>query len=194
MHRQIGFTTVALVVTATALSAQSQGHGGSEDGGMIGGSMMEHMQMMHGDREGGGMGGGMNGGMGSGMASGAAATDVGGPGPARILGMVEELDLSADQIGQLGVIRERLAIARKEHQQAMETARESAQRALGISPPDLGAYEESLRQEADHRIRMQVAAARAGSEARGTLTPTQLEQLQRGMSGGMTGDGGGMSH
>lgn len=175
---------LAFVALPTRLSGQHESHAQSSDtaSGMMD-RMMERMQEMHGSGGSGGTGGGMSGGM-----SGAEAV---GPGPAAILGMVEELDLSADQIAHLGQIRERLTTVRKEETVAAESAAEAATLALQGHAPDFEAYEEALRRQADHHVRIQVATARAAVEARHVLTASQVEQLEASMGGGMSHSSGG---
>ncbi|MDX1567253.1 MAG: hypothetical protein R3223_05590 [Longimicrobiales bacterium] len=182
---------LAFVSLPAAASGQHEGHGQTSDttSSMMD-RMMERMHEMHGGEGDGGMAGGMGsdrGGMSGGMGSG----EVVGPGPARILGMVEELDLSAEQIARLGQIRERLATVREEETAAATEAGQAAGLALEGETPNFDAYEEALRRRADHHVRIQVATARAAVEARQVLTASQIDQLEAAMAGGMSHSGSG---
>lgn len=123
-------------------------------------AMMQMMQRMH----------GQNGMMGSGMMGMAG-------GPAMILRLAESLDLTDDQVERLEALRDSAQSGMRQHMmqgmQAMQTARELVE---GESP-DLGTYEETLREAANHMVLAHTAMARAAVEARGLLTPQQRDRL-----------------
>lgn len=138
--------------------------GGMMQGGMMQGGMMQGGMMQSGMMQGGMMQGGM---MGMGMAGGAGM----------ILGLEESLDLSEDQVQRLEEMQESIRDEVQQHMsQAME-ARQAAMEALQSDSPDLGSYEESLREAADHSILAHTAMARSDLEARQLLTAEQQKDL-----------------
>lgn len=135
--------------------------------GMMGG-MMGAMDGMAGP-------GGMMGMMGQQMAM------MGAPGPGMLLRMRDALELTDDQVSRLEALQEEVSTARQQHMQPAMTAHRSAMEALQGEPADLQAYEESLREAAQHMVQAHVEMARFGTEAHGVLTPEQRQQLQEGM-------------
>ncbi|MGM0669164.1 MAG: Spy/CpxP family protein refolding chaperone [Gemmatimonadota bacterium] len=147
---------------------------------MTPGAMMRMMRTMMGN---GIMGGGMMGTRGgSGMMQGGmmqgGMMDMGMAGGAgMILSLEESLDLSEDQVQRLEEMQESIRDEVQQHtSQAME-AGQAAMEALQSDTPDLGTYEESLREAADHSILAHTAMARSDVEARQLLTAEQQKDL-----------------
>lgn len=98
-------------------------------------------------------------------------------GPAMILGLEESLELTDDQVARLEALHESAQTEMRQHRmQGMQTMR-SAQELLEGESPDLSAYEERLREAANHMVLAHTAMARAGVDARALLTPEQRERL-----------------
>lgn len=174
MSTRILVFAAATALAAGPLAAQQHRHG--QEAGADGGQMMQ-MGMCMGQMAGGMMGQGMMGMMQMGM----GMMGTGGPTPAAILGMAEELELTDNQVTSLEAIRDELARARAAHMEpAMEAHREAMERLRGDTP-DLEAYETAVEGALAHMARAHVAMAKAAMDAKGVLTEAQVEKLQAGM-------------
>lgn len=167
MNRTMAGLTIVAALAAAPVVAQERPLGQPADStahpGMMQPGMMQMMQRMQGQ---GGMIGMMGGGM-MGMAGG----------PAMILGLQESLELTDDQVERLEGLREGAQSGMRKHMmQGMQTMR-AAQELLAGESPDAAAYEERLREAANHMVLAHTAMARAAVEARGLLTPQQQDRL-----------------
>ncbi|MFW6323399.1 MAG: Spy/CpxP family protein refolding chaperone [Guyparkeria sp.] len=177
MKRTMAGLTIVAALAAAPVAAQERPLGQQADSthhpgmmqpgmmqpGMMNPGMMQMMQRMHGQ---GGMMGMMGGGM-MGMAGG----------PAMILGLEESLELTGDQVERLEALRESAQSGMRQHMmQGMQTMHASQELLAGESP-DVAAYEERLREAANHMVLAHTAMARAAVEARGLLTPQQQDRL-----------------
>jgi len=131
-------------------------------GGMMGQGMMDSgmMQMM---------------GKGMGMMA------TGGPGPSMILRMGDALGLTEDQRIRLQAIQEEHSGSTTGHMRSAMAAHQEAAEALRSDSPDFEAYEDALREAANHMVLAHTGMARAASEAREVLDAEQRGQLQRMM-------------
>lgn len=167
-----GLMIVAALAAAAPVTAQERPLGQLADStahprmmqpGVMQPGMMQMMQRMHGQ---GGMMGLMEGGM-MGMAGG----------PAMILRLEESLELTDDQVERLEAIRESARSGMRQHMMQGMQSMQAAQELLAGDSPDLDAYEERLREAANHMVLAHTAMAGATVEARGLLTPEQRERL-----------------
>lgn len=167
MKRTVAGLTIVAALAAAPVAAQERPLGQRADSmhhpGMMHPGMMQMMQRMHGQaRMMGMMGGGM-----MGMAGG----------PAMILRLEESLELTDDQVERLDALRERAQSGMRQHMMQGMQAMHAAQELLQGNSPDVGAYEERLREAANHMVLGQTAMARAALEARALLTPQQQDRL-----------------
>lgn len=119
----------------------------------------------------------------------------GAPPAAMILRAADALALTPEQRTRLEAIRTQADEAVQPHMQAGMAAHHKAMQALRGDSPDLAAYEAALKEAANHMLAMQVAAARAGIDARAVLTAeqrakladttTMMHEMMCGSSGGM---------
>jgi Spy/CpxP family protein refolding chaperone len=169
MKRTMAGLTILAALVAAPVAAQERPLGQQADSahhpgmmqpgmmqpGMMNPGMMQMMQRMHGQ-------GGM-----MGMAGG----------PAMILGLKESLELTDDQVERLEALRESAQSGMRQHMmQGMQTMHASQELLAGESP-DVAAYEERLREAANHMVLAHTAMARAAVEARGLLTTQQQDRL-----------------
>ncbi|HSM05316.1 MAG TPA: Spy/CpxP family protein refolding chaperone [Longimicrobiales bacterium] len=179
---------VMALAAVTALPMAAQQHGQHRGAMGVQDSTAAAMHGMHG----GMMPGGMMGMMGSmdGMGGMGMMASMP-PGPGMILGAAEDLELTPDQRERLTALRDQTRSEHMQHMQAAMEEHQAAARALEQESPDLGAFEDHLRNAADHMVTLHAAMARDGLAARDILTEAQRAQLQevastmRHMHGGM---------
>lgn len=167
--------TVAMLMTLGASGAAAQ------RGGMRGQmpDTTPSMGMAHGMMMGGMMGQGM---MGSGMmqmmGQGMGMMATGGPGPMTMLRLREALELTDEQVTRLESIQRDFQSTTQTQMSAATASHGAAAESLQGDPPDLEAYQRGLQGAANIMVQAHVAMARAAVEARGVLTPEQLERLR----------------
>lgn len=154
--KRLSILTVAALLASAPAAAQQDGHETHDMGMMQGGSMQHCMAMM------------------------------GGPHPQMLLHHQEALELTPAQVSQLEDLRQQAGEAvRPRMQPAMQAHMAAAQQLRGESP-DLQAYEENLREAADHMVQAHVGMARVAMQAREVLTPEQQAELRElGTADGM---------
>lgn len=104
------------------------------------------------------------------------------PSPGVILGMQDDLGLTDAQVSQLESVQTNVQETLRADLTSAREAREQAVSILQSSNPDLSAYQQKLQQAATDQVDAQVALANASVEARGLLTPEQLQKVQDGIS------------
>ena len=168
---------IAAVASLTVLGAAAVVQVGPRHGQMS--DSLPSMGVAQGMMMGGMMGQGM---MGSGMMSmmgqGMGMMATGGPGANVLLGMRDALELTDEQVGRLETIRDELASTVQLQMTAMMSSHTAAAKALRTDSPDFDAYQQRLQAAANIMVQTHVAMARAQVEARGVLTPEQVELLQ----------------
>jgi uncharacterized membrane protein len=102
--------------------------------------------------------------------------------PAMLLQASEALGLTPEQTEQLTALRDEAQPEHQRHMQAAMEAHQTAASLLETETPDLTAYATALNDAADHMVMAHVTMTRTALEARGLLTPEQLERLDEGMS------------
>lgn len=142
---------------ASAPAAAQQDDNGAHDMAMMRGGNMQHCMAM-----------------------------MGGPHPQMLLHHQETLELTPAQVNQLEDLRQQAEQAvRPRMQPAMQAHMAAAQQLRGESP-DLQAYEEKLREAADHMVQAHVGMARIAMQSREVLTAEQQAELKElGMADGM---------
>lgn len=172
MIKRIAAMTVLLMTAGVGVGAQMHQHGPAQDSAS--------MEMARGMMMGGMMGQGM---MGSGMMQmmgrGMGMMATGGPGPSALLRMRDELELTDEQASTLESMQADLQSEMQGRMAAMMSAHQAASNALDDETPDWDAYEGNLRTAADLMVQTHLTMARAAQDARGVLTPEQLETLER---------------
>jgi len=98
-------------------------------------------------------------------------------GPAMILRLEQSLDLTEAQVERLKALQESAQAGMRQHMMQGMQGMRAAQELLAGESPDVAAYEERLREAANHMVLAHTAMARAAVEARGLLTPQQQDRL-----------------
>ncbi len=167
MKQTVAGLTIVAALAAAPVVAQERPLGQRADSTAHPGMMQPGMmQGMHGQA---GMMGSM-GMMGDGMMG-----MVGGP--AMILRLEKSLDLTEAQVERLKALQESAQSGMRQHMMQGMQGMHAAQELLKGESPDVAAYEERLREAANHMVLAHSAMARATVEARGLLTPQQKERL-----------------
>ena len=175
MKRTMAGLTVVAALAAAPVAAQERPLGQPADStahpGMMQPGMMQMMQpgMMQGMHGQAGMMGSM-GMMGDGMIG-----MIGGP--AMILRLEKSLDLTEVQVERLKALQESAQAGMRQHMMQGMQGMRSGQELLEGESPDVAAYEERLREAANHMVLAHMAMARTAVEARRLLTPEQRERL-----------------
>ncbi len=183
MIKAIGAAT-AILLSAT-IGVQAQTHQEHTRGEEPASPQMAH-QMMMGGMMGQGM---MESGMMEMMGGGMGMMATGGPSPAMLLRLRDELQLTEDQVRSLEGLREEMRSRMKDRMPEMMAAHRAAATALEASEPDVDAYRRGLERLSASMVDAHVTMAEAAIAAGRLLTPGQgqtLDQLRATMMhGGM---------